>query len=285
MTNRKLKIAIPNDNPIYQLMTENALNVVSGKNIEILSDSEKNVSKMFAKKEVDIALSNPLSYGAGFKNTDWKIIPANTLASFGYTEIGTIYFKPKLKDISKIAIVDKDNYLSLIANLMLKEKFGIEAQCENMSENDLNESWVEKFDSIIVPTGKPFDSYVKMDFGDEWELLTEQPLPIAFWVCRENLSIKDYYSSSVENLLNLFSSDYKGVKLDIRDEEDENLETSRTGKILTTWNSEIEEAINFTLEFLYYHQIFSEMPSAKIFGVENNNLDANNIESKLKSLI
>lgn len=285
MKNKNLKIAIPNDNPIYNLMSENALNVVTGKSIELIYETEKNVSKMFSNNEVDIALLNPLSYGLGYKNTDWRIIPTNSLASFGYTEIGTIYFKPRLKDISKIAIVDKDNYLSLIANLMLKEKFGIEAKCENLSQKEINENWVEKYDSLIVPTGKPFDNFVKMDIGDEWELLTEQPLPIAFWVCKDNLSINDYYSLSIENLLNLFSLDYKGIKIDIRDEEDDNIETRRTGKILTIWNSEIEEAINFTLEFLYYHQIFPEMPSAKIFGIETENLNVNNIETKLKSLI
>lgn len=261
MTKKIIKIAIPNDNPNYKLLTQNAENVIIDKNIELVYGNEKEVSDLFAAGKVDIALLNPYSYGLGLKKADYRIIPINALVSFGYSEIGTIYFKPKSQRIKKMAIVNKDNFLNKLALIIISENFEMEFDVTNVTEID--ETWVDKFDSLIA-VGKPFSQWVKMDLGDEWELLCEQPLPLAFWVCREDFKSSSL-NTSVNNLLGLFAEDYKGSELNIHDEDDENIETQRTGKLATLWNQEVEEAINFTLEFLYYHQQFDEMPSVKLF--------------------
>lgn len=260
MKNQNLKISICNDNPIYNLITANALQVAKDKGIELFFVSEQESAQLIKDGVVDIALLTPLTYGQFVKNIEYRVLPANSLFSEGYSELGTIYLKPNLKNIKRTAIFGKNTCISVIAKLMLVEKFNIQSDWFYIEENDILDGWENKYDCLITPKGKPIDGFVQLDISDEWELLCEQALPIAFWCCKQELTLQN-----PELLLNLFAKDYHKVEINIEDESEPNPNIRRTGRLFTAWDKKAEESINFTLEFLYYHQIFSEMPSIKIF--------------------
>ncbi len=285
----KIKIAVPNELEIYKLLIQNYLensldkssenNPNNDVNFEIIMTDEKNVLNLLEKDKVDIALLNPIQYGKGVKKGDFSIIPANVLSLYGYTEIMNIYFKPRLINIKKILVESKESYLSKLSLLLLKEKFDIDGEIGEINDRNILETWQNKFDCLIHQDIND-DSLVRMDVGEEWDLLCEQPLPLLIWVTKQN-NKKIVNLESTKNQLNLlskpvnsiinknFNENSNDISIDITDINEKDKSKRRVGKISATWNDEIEEAINFTLEFLFYHQVFTVIPSLKIFGQDN----------------
>lgn len=277
----KIKIAVPNELEIYNLLIQNYLNNSlennpNNDNFEIIVTDEKTVLNLLEKDKVDIALLNPIQYGKGVKKGDFSVIPANVLSLYGYTEIMNIFFKPRLINIKKILIESKESYLSNLSLLMLKEKFDIDGEIGEINEKNNLDNWKNEFDCLIY---KDVDdkSLVKMDVGEEWDLLCEQPLPLLLWVTKQN-NKKIINMEILKDQLNLLSKPSNSltndISIDITDVNEKDKSKRRVGKISATWNDEIEEAINFTLEFLFYHQIFTVIPSLKIFGQETPKIKA-----------
>lgn len=268
----KIKIAVPNEFEIYKLLIQNYLENPSEYNhFDIIITDESTVLNLLEKNKVDIALLNPIQYGKGVKKGDFSIIPANVLSLYGYTEILNIYFKPRLINIKKILVDNKESYLSKLSLLMLKEKFDIEAEIGEIKDNNFLDTWQKDFDCLIY--GEINDNkLVKMDVGEEWDLLCEQQLPLLMWVTKQN-NKKIVNLENTINQLNLLSkpnnSITNDVNIEISDFNEKDKSKRRVGKISANWNDEIEEAINFTLEFLFYHQVFTVIPSLKIFGQES----------------
>ena len=110
----------------------------------------------------------------------------------------------------------------------------------------------------VVSWNKDIIESASLDVTEEWFDAFEMPLPIAFWVCRA--------SGQTENLTEIIRAlpdkNYKGNLQNI-----ENI-GSEGDVLITQWNEDVENSLEQVLQFLYFHQFFSDVPAVKVLGRE-----------------
>lgn len=259
----KIKIAVPN-NDFYKPILANASQVCKDANVELIVTSEEQCQELMLNNLVNVALLSPYGYGLGVRKADYRIIPSVYLASENYTGLAAIHFKKGLDTLSKGASNFPNQYLSRIAKIMLAERYDLVLDFkeqkgsieELLSSND-----------CCVAYGKTSSLDGALDVSEEWFMSYEAQMPLAIWVCRNEED-----PENIENFVKLFiddetvSSNFEEI---IHDESDENIEV-RAGKLIFKFNEESEDALENTMQLLYYHNLFSEIPAIKILGRDIN---------------
>jgi len=248
-----IRLAFP-DNPVYKPLFEGSKKYCHSNEVRCYRLSETQCSDYMLRNLVDAAFLSPLGYGKGVKVADYRIIPGPMIVSENYTGLATIYFKQGLENVNTIYSPTPDDFMMLLGQLLMNEKFGIEAKIRKMSGS--KDDILLNYDSAII-WGRAESSDISLDVSEEWYDLVEEPLPLGFWVCRAESyppKIQDIVASLVSNKLTqteeMFDSTSKY--------------TERKGKIYWHWQPELEGAIESVLLFLYLHQVLSEIPAVKI---------------------
>ncbi len=100
-----------------------------------------------------------------------------------------------------------------------------------------------------------------MDVSEDWFETFDIPLPIGFWVVRN-----EEEPANVMEFTKKFALDDLPEEIEIKPHAGHNqYDIDRQGFILTRWNDESKSALEQTLEFLYYHRLLPELPAVKIF--------------------
>jgi hypothetical protein len=116
---------------------------------------------------------------------------------------------------------------------------------------------LSKYDAAIV--SEPSSYYdMALDITEEWLDLYEQPLPISFWVCRE-----DENKEGIYDLINKMICKEHDSEIVITDKSSND---ERIGKISWNWNSDAEKALDNILDILYFRQLIPEISGIKLFG-------------------
>ena len=133
-----------------------------------------------------------------------------------------------------------------------------------------------------------------MDISEEWDMAFSYPLPLVLWVCR-NEYVLDAGSETLQRMEEVLRS--------TRLCADENLEARearyeqqsigdadlRDGIIQWIWSDDILEALQQTLQLLFYRQLLSDIPEIKVLGRDEEPLgeepDGNNVGNNLGKTI
>lgn len=247
-----LKLAIPN-NPIYNPLAENKLPETDA--AHIIRDDEAKIAELMLKNRVDAALLTPISYGRAVADADYRIAPGYCLAASGFTKLASIYFKKGLKIIESGASPTPEDFIIKMGAIILSEKYDIHIDLQKSPEGV--DKILEKRDAAIVWGESAFNDPA-LDVGEEWFANYETPLPLAFWVCRNEEAPENLYET-----LNMLANTQIRNDVHIFDEE-----TGRSGKLIWTWSDEIEAALDQVFHILYYRQELDEIPKIKILGRE-----------------
>ncbi|ROL56605.1 hypothetical protein D9V84_07815 [Bacteroidetes/Chlorobi group bacterium Naka2016] len=251
-----IRLAIPK-NEIYKPLFEECENYCSTRNIKYYRLSESQCTDYLLRNLVDAAFISPLGYGKGVKIADFRIIPGPILFTEDYTELATIYFKQNLENVSSIQSNTPDDFIMIIAQLLLKEKFGIDLKLEQNSGP--RAEILSKHDSAIL-WGKEKTDDVTLDVSEEWFDLVEEPLPLGFWVCRA-----ENYPPNIKQIVSGIASHSLPEKEEIEEQiVGESKHLPRKGLLYWKWSSNLETSIETVLLFLYVHQVLSEIPAVKI---------------------
>jgi len=251
-----IKLAVPN-NQIYDELLSNINSQNIKDEINIFRFSEKECASHLLNNRVDAALLTPMGYAEGLFDADYRIIPGPALLSEAYTNSGTIIFGKGLKSVKSFASDKPDDFIVTIGKLLLGERYNIFPSLENNYKTI--EDMISNCDVVITWNGEK-EERVTLDISDEWFDMNEFPLPFAFWVCKSEEA-----PENIQSILTSLASD--SVEKQITEELPEGKDfVPRQGKFLFRWNDDYERALEFTLHFLYYHQLITEIPAVKLLG-------------------
>ncbi|MGQ9818588.1 MAG: MqnA/MqnD/SBP family protein [Candidatus Kapaibacteriales bacterium] len=253
-----IKIAFPN-NVFYENLFTRADDFAPKNNIRIYKLSENGCTDYLLRNLVDCAFLSPLGYGQAIKIVDLRIVPGPMLFASDYTGLASIFFRQGVDKIETIITNSSDDFIVLIGKLVLKEKFGIDANLKQIKGS--KEDLLQNFDSAIL-WGKSKNDEITLDVSEEWFDLVEEPLPLGFWVVRA-----EEYPPNILNIVKALSIENLPLEEEIIENLAEGIERpSRKGKIIWQWREDLEDAIFSALMFLYYYQILPEIPAVKILG-------------------
>lgn len=251
-----IRLAVP-DNPIYDELIFNCESLISKGEISIVRLSEIDCASHLLNNKVDAALMTPMGYALGLFDADYRIIPGPALLSHSYTKSGTIIFGRDLKIIKNFASDTPDDFMVTIGKLLLGERYNIFPSFENKFKDI--DSMIKNCDVVITWNGESEDR-ITLDISDEWFDMNEFPLPLAMWVCKS-----EEFPKNILNILTSLASET--VQKEIMEELPEGKDFApRQGKLQYRWNDDFERALEFTLHFLYYHQLNMEIPAVKLLG-------------------
>ncbi len=250
-----IRLAFPK-NPIYNPLFEGSESYIKGKNIRCYQLNESECTDYMLRNLVDAAFLSPLGYGKGVKIADFRIIPGPMLFLENYTGFASIFFKPGLDNIYSLYSPTPDDFIIQIGQLVLNEKYGIDIQVKKMAGS--KSEILTKYDSAILWGSAEVDD-VSLDVSEEWYDLTEEPLPIGFWVCRA-----ESHPPKIDKIVSSLTASYFIKNQEITEPNSKYHE--RKGKVYWDWEPELESSIEIMLLFLYLHQLLSEIPAVKILS-------------------
>ena len=251
----RTRIAVP-DNPIFAKLTASANEVAKEHDLDILKLPESQVAEMVYNNKADAALVTPLIYGAGVREGDFRMIPGPVMFAEGYTELVSMCFNSDLSTIDSFTVPSKDDYMMIIARILLAERYQILADLKESNANIGEE--LKDFDAAFT-YGRP-KNFRCMDLTEDWTDQYNISLPIAFWICRneeEPLNIRE--------IINKMTVDNPEPEVHIYEKaEKERDYATRNGKIYYNWKKFLEDDLDQTLELLFQHDLTPELASLKI---------------------
>ncbi len=248
----KTRIAIPS-NPIYSKLVANAQSICRDKGYELLALPEGKCNEMMLENRVDAALVTPLGYASGPDVADFRILPGPVLFSSGYSQLTSLFFAEGLPAIRTIASAQPEDFIMKIGKILLAERFGIQA--ELFKSGGSKDELLKKFDSAMLWSASHHGDN-SLDISEEWFVSYETPLPLAFWIVRNEEA-----PDGIESTVRAFAEDDLGPSNIIDERYD-----YRKGSLAWMWEDSMEEALLHTFHLLYYHQLVPEISAIKIFG-------------------
>jgi len=254
----KINIAVPTGK-MYDVLLENSKEAAEKHNLNIIRADEQQCSKLMLNNRVSAALLTPSAYAAGMNKADYRVMPYTCLAAVNYTGLASIFFKQGLRTVKTMASPDSELFLIKIGKLILAERFEMIVELSNRKgsvEELLNES-----DSVAV-IEKSEGNDQALDISEEWFNAHEMPLPLAVWTCRNEEA-----PDKIEEIIYALAGANLPAEIDVLEKRSgiDQVEP-RDGKLMFKWNEEVKNSLDQILQFMFFHQLFDEMPGVKVYG-------------------
>ncbi|MBM2816881.1 MAG: hypothetical protein HW421_3643 [Ignavibacteria bacterium] len=253
----KINIGVP-DNPVYSALHDRAKDYCAEHNINLIKLPESKIAEYMLNSRLDAALLSPYGYGMAVGKADYRIIPTYCLALQDFTSEASIYFNAGLKNILSCVSPEPDDFIIVIGKILLAERYGIVLNIGKVQGSP--EELLKVADAAICWTGSAHEDNA-LDISEEWFATYETPLPLAFWVVRA-----DEEPENIEEIINSLCEENLPDSIDVFDSGIlHRNQFDRSGKIIYRYDGLVHEALEGTLELLYYQQLLPEIPEVKIF--------------------
>lgn len=254
-------IAAPS-HPIFEPLLTNAEDVCKSIGARLLRGTEQECSTWLARHVADVALVTPLGYAGESLKTDLRIVPVSALTLDALTYTGSIYlhnnsFAASARDI-RCASPAKEDFLMKMGAAVLSEKFDLELTFEQ-DQRSVSELLSAGFDAVL---DYGFDSAeeIALDISDEWSDYFGELLPMAVWACRS-----EEVPETIGEILSAFRNPNEPTARDIEEVEHRGTTAQRIGVVSTAWSDEVEEALQRTIELLFYWQLIPSVAATKLW--------------------
>lgn len=254
-----IKIGVPT-NRIYDKIFARFDEIKDVYGLELNRLPENKLINQFHLNQFDIALLSPIGYANNPNNADLRIIPSACLATASNTGLAEFSFKSGLTDLRTCAVEGNGDFLIETAKILLEERYSIAPNFIDAAPPV--SGMLAKADSAIA-WGKADSAAMSMDVSELWFDSYEMPLPIAFWVVRN----EEYPEQIVEIIKGLHEKDIP-LEESIYSASDETGEAEMLGKLFWYWSEDIENALEETLQLLFCRQMIPVIPAVKILGRE-----------------
>ncbi|TAE23719.1 MAG: hypothetical protein EAZ92_14245 [Candidatus Kapaibacterium sp.] len=250
-------IAIPT-HPLFAPLVANAERICAERGIRLLRGTERDCAEHLARHTVEATFISPMSYALIGLKTDLRIIPAPTLVLEGLTYSASVYLKPNAEEIRTCVSRTANDFIVQMGAIMLSEKFDIPLALRQESFADITEAL--RTADVVIEYGYDAAQEVVLDVSDEWTDFVEVPMPLGLWVCRPEEVPED-----VVEIVYAFRDEAFPDMQEVFEQEQHGTNAGRTGSISLAWNDAIEEAVEGTMELLYYTQYVSGIAAVKIW--------------------
>lgn len=248
---RKIRVGLPNTS-IYSSIIQDFKNFIEKDKYEIFSVPEEHLTKLILDNRLDLSLINPLILGKIFKNSDFRIIPSNTLSFISYCDIASIKFEENQKKIEKLIVPNLNDYFSIIAKILLSERYNFFAEIIKKPSVVLNNAIELIYNNLDEVSGQ-------LDFTEDWFDTYEIPLVTGFWIVRN----EEEPFEAIE-LLKQISANRTANEIEIIEKSENTI--VREGSIAHFWDNEIKDALEQILQLLFFHQVIDEIPAIKLIN-------------------
>lgn len=229
------------DNKVSELLIDKK-KIANSK--EIIGLNENEIEIQILNGNLKLALIDPLIYSKLKKKKDLRVIPQNPLFFEDFTNTFSINITHNHKDLDKLSSHIDSSYIYNIAKIVLSERYDISISSKPSSGGS---------------ELKLFESNSTLDLSEDWFESFKIKLPIYFWVVivdEENLTLEEY----------------QDITNNICFKNDEIITSSnneREGRIVRNWEEDAEDALDNTLEVLFYQNATEEIHACKIYNLQD----------------
>ena len=152
---------------------------------DLVQESAPQLLLKLLQDELDGAFLSPFEYAKNF--SELKIVKDVCVASYDESGIIELHFGDNLRDLKTLAINPESGSETVLAKLLLTEKFDISPQL--IAVQQIVPEVLKKSDSALVvgdDVAMWEDHANKIDLVDQWNDLTELPYVHGFWVTKED---------------------------------------------------------------------------------------------------
>lgn len=258
-------IAVPS-HPVFESLLTNADLVCKSFGARLLRGTEQECHAWLGRHIADVALVSPLGYARESLKTDLRIVPVSALTLDALTYTGSIYLhknsfsaqtSSSQSSQSRCVSSAKEDFLMMMGAAVLSEKFDIELVLEQ--ERGSVAELLTRYDAVL-DYGFDAEQDIALDISDEWSDYFGEVLPLALWACRA-----EEVPETIVEMLSAFRSAEAEVSHDIVEREHNGTSAQRIGVVSTAWNDEVEEALQRTIELLFYWQYIPSVPATKLW--------------------
>ncbi len=252
-------IAIPT-NPIFAPLVTHADRVAKEIGARIIRGTEQECHGYLGRHIADVALVTPLGYAQESLKADLRILPTSALTLDSLTYSGSIYLHQdsQADTFERCASPNSADFLMQMGVGVLSEKFDVELQIEP-AQGSVAEL-LTKYDAVL-DYGFDATQAVALDISDEWSDYFGEILPAALWVCRPEEVPED-----IGDVIGQFRDKETPLQQEISEIEYNGTSAYRNGVISFEWTDETEEALQHTIELLYYWQYVPRVAATKLWG-------------------
>jgi predicted solute-binding protein len=254
-----LQLAVPNST-LYAPLIAGAEQLRD--EVQILCGGEQEVAHLLETNRVAAAFLSPLTYGKTVGQVEYLILPAPALALEGYTERVWLYFRPGLRTISRCAVPEPSDFLAQALRLLLMEAYDVEPTYIPARGRSLSELLATA--DAVLSYAENLPQYQRLDLGEEWYLTFGYALPVGFWVCRLE-SLPRHLPLLLRRLAHPDLPPTENIT-----ESQPAVPPPRHGTIHWQWNATIAEALQQTLELLYYHGLVPHIREVTLWNDESS---------------
>lgn len=255
-----ITVAIPT-HPLYAPLVECADDVCQRAGFRLLKGTEDECTRWLARNTAELALLTPLGYGSEAHQTDYRIIPAPALALEGLTYSASVYLRQGTERLETFAARAPQDFLMQMAAAVFSEKFDSPVTLEQtaLSVQELLQSAEHVYDGAIA-YGFDETQAVVLDVSDEWSDYIQEPLPMAFWTCRP-----DDVPAEIEEFVRAMAAPTLPEEEHVKERMIAGVSAEREGRKIWRWSEELEQALQKTIEMLYYWQYVPTVPETKVW--------------------
>ena len=233
-----------------------------------LSEDE-DPGRRVADGSADIAIGPADGYARHLGLVDYGLIPDFGVTLHGMSGLLRLAFRPGNSDLSRIAVRSSDDFESVAAGIVLIEKHEIEPEFLEVGVDADLESILEKADGVVLGGADAIASTLSslggLDLGDEWEDLTESPLPwLLAWGNSTNVGdseVATFLKARDRMLLSLPDTAASSNTPELY----EALHRAHLGGAASFAlpRDEAAEVLNPLYHYLFYHGLISDLPTIK----------------------
>ncbi len=250
-----MRIAIPH-HPFYTPLTRNAAVVCQQNRWQLLEGSELECALWLKNNIASLALLTPFGYGLGVQFVDYRIIQGPIIELDDCTHAATLYLNSRIRHTTELKFASPavEDFLIRLGTFVFQEKYEKLVHLFRAEHRDIG-TLLQQYDGV-VDWGYQAAWEPSLDISEEWRDLTGAPLPVAFWVCRPE-DMKADIAAVVRAM--------QDTQLPAEQTVECSRGVHRKGTVRLQWGEYTEEALELTLEFLYYYQQFPRIPAVKIW--------------------
>ncbi len=247
-----IKIGI-SDSPLFDNLVHNYDKIKKRFDLEIYRFPSAKIADLYQKEKLDMAMLNPIEFSEMAGEGDNRIISTRCLALEEYTKELSLEFNPNASKIKTIAYSDDDNYLGMIARIILAERY--DSFPEKLGKNSKEIADVE----LKWRAGTPQNT--SLDLSELWFDTYEFPLILGFWICRGDFDACD----PVELTNTLFDSRLPDEVKILEEIKTDEYSYESEGNIHYKWTEDLKQSLSELLELLFVSQIIDAVPEVKMF--------------------
>jgi predicted solute-binding protein len=242
---------------------------------ELVTDYPANIAIKFGKHTDGIraAFLSPIDYAR--HGAEYCIVPNICTASSVRTDTAYLIIKADIRDITSVAVDVRFTSEIILANIILKEKYGNRSAREKIQFIPVTldpATMLQKADAMLVVNNNPkpaeTSGYYLMDLVEEWNDMTELPFVHGFWVGREE-------ELSGEEANGLITAKKNGVPLKEQIMEgiarQQNLPLGEVNRYIESFSYDLgereEESLSEFMHYAYYHGIIKDVPEIRFFDL------------------